>query len=86
MKITLYAKKNCVYCDHAKKLLDHNNTPYNVLTLDEDFTRENLKELFPSAKSFPVIVVDGYNIGGYEQLKLIFEQKTENRKLLNEGA
>lgn len=86
MNITLYTKKNCAYCDYAKNLLDHNNVSYNKLTLDEDFTRENLVELFPNAKSFPVIVVDGFNIGGYDELKMILEQKTEKRKLLNEGA
>ena len=86
MKITLYTKKNCSYCDYAKNLLEHNKVQYNALVLDEDFTRENLIELFPNAKSFPVIVVDGFNIGGYDELKMILEQKTENRKLLNEGA
>jgi len=86
MKVTIYTKANCVYCDYARNLLEHNKIDYNKLTLDEDFTRENLLELFPSARSFPVIVVDGFNIGGYDELKMIIEQKTENRKLLNEGA
>jgi len=86
MKITLYTKKNCVYCDYAKNLLEYNKVKYEKLTLDEDFTRENLMELFPAAKSFPVIVVDGFNIGGYDELKMILEQKTETRKILNEGA
>jgi len=64
MKVTIYTKANCVYCDYARNLLEHNKIDYNKLTLDEDFTRENLLELFPSARSFPVIVVDGFNIGG----------------------
>lgn len=85
MRITIYTKKNCVYCDYAKNLLEHNKINYTPMVLDEDFTRENLLELFPNARSFPVIVVDGFNIGGYDELKMILEQKTENRKLLNEG-
>ena len=33
--------------------------------LDEDFTREELLEKFPHARTFPQIVIDGENIGGY---------------------
>jgi len=85
MKVTLYTKRNCGYCDFAKNLLNQKGVQYSALVLDEDFTKENLLELFPTAKSFPVVVVDGYNIGGYTELQLILEQKTESRKLLNEG-
>jgi len=85
MKVTLYTKKNCGYCDFAKKLLTQKSVQYTTLVLDEDFTRENLLELFPNAKTFPVVVVDGYNIGGYNELQIILEQNIENRKLLNEG-
>ena len=85
MRVTIYTKRDCTYCDHTKTLLEKNSISYNNFILDEDFTREFLLELYPSAKSFPVIIVDGFNIGGYDALKLIFEQKTETRKLLNEG-
>jgi hypothetical protein len=41
--------------------------------------------MFPSAKTFPVIVVDGFNIGGFEQLHtMLSEQTTSTAKLLNE--
>jgi glutaredoxin len=36
--------------------------------LNKDFTRENLNEKFPGAKTFPQIQVDGENIGGYTEL------------------
>jgi glutaredoxin-related protein len=36
--------------------------------LDEDFTREQLFEEFPTARTFPQIRVDGKSIGGYDQL------------------
>jgi hypothetical protein len=43
-------------------------------------------ELFPQARSFPIIVVDGFNIGGYNELsKMILEETSDNRKLLTEG-
>jgi glutaredoxin-related protein len=36
--------------------------------LDTDFTREELFEEFPTARTFPQIRVDGNAIGGYDQL------------------
>ena len=33
--------------------------------LDEDFTREELFEKFPTARTFPQITIDGESIGGY---------------------
>jgi glutaredoxin len=60
---------------------------YNELKLNEDFSRENLLELYPSAKTFPVIVVDGFNIGGAQELELILNEENEmgNKKFLIEG-
>ena len=85
MKVTLYTKQNCSYCNQAKVLLASKNISYTELTLDSDFTRENLLEMFPSAATYPVVVVDGFNIGGFSQLKYrIEEQTTSTAKLLNE--
>ena len=36
--------------------------------LDADFTREELFEQFPGARTFPQIKFDGENIGGYDSL------------------
>ena len=53
--------------------------------LDEDFTREILLSKFPEAKTFPVIVIDGFNIGGFQQLQQqINEETSDNRKILLE--
>ena len=37
--------------------------------LDEDFTREELFEIFPTARTFPQIKIDGESIGGFDQLQ-----------------
>lgn len=85
MKVTLYTKQDCFYCSQAKVLLASKNISYTELNLDSDFTRENLLEMFPTAATFPVVVVDGFNIGGFTQLKyMIEEQTTSTAKLLNE--
>jgi hypothetical protein len=55
------------------------------LKLDVDFSRETLLENYPTAKTFPVITVDGFYIGGYSQLaERINTQASENTQLLTE--
>jgi glutaredoxin len=85
MKVTLYTKHDCFYCSQAKVLLASKNIPFTELKLNDDFTRDNLLEMFPSAKTFPVVVVDGFNIGGFSQLQtMLSEQTNTTTKLLNE--
>lgn len=86
MAIEIYSKDNCSYCVQAKQLLKIHGKDYVEYKLDEDFTREILLSKFPEARSYPVIVIDGFNIGGYDQLnKYITEEHSDNRKLLNEN-
>ena len=42
---------------------------YEYKELGKDFTREEVFEKFPSARTFPQIRVDGENIGGYTELE-----------------
>jgi glutaredoxin len=82
--IEVYSKPNCPYCTKAKQLLSTMNIPYNEYKLDEDFTREIILDKFPLAKSYPIVVVDGFHIGGYSQLvEKINSENTDSRKLLN---
>jgi len=67
-------------------LLSSRGVAYNEMKLNEDFTKETLQQLFPSATTFPVIVVDGFNIGGFTQLqKMLNEQTNTTGKFLIEG-
>ena len=86
MNIILYTKENCAFCTKAKMLLSSKGINYTELKLNEDFSRENLLELYPSAKTLPVIVVDGFNIGGFTNLQeMINNQPQDSRKFLAEG-
>jgi glutaredoxin len=85
MAIEIYSKTNCSFCDKAKQLLRIHGKDYVEYKLDEDFSREILLSKFPEAKTFPVIVVDGFHIGGYDQLqKQINEEISDTRKILLE--
>jgi len=67
MNVVIYSKDRCGYCEMAIKLTELKKHDSVVKKLDVDFTREELLELFPTAKSFPQIVVDGKHIGGYNE-------------------
>ena len=59
---------------------------YIEYKLDEDYTREILLSKFPEAKTYPVVVVDGFHIGGFEQLKKqLMEETSDHRKVLLEN-
>jgi glutaredoxin len=87
MAIELYSKNNCNFCDQAKQLLRTHGKDYVEYKLDEDYTREILLSKFPEAKTFPVVVVDGFHIGGYQQLlQQLNEETSDTRKILLEGS
>ena len=85
MNIIIYTKDDCSYCVNAKSFLSMKGFSFVEMKLNEDFTREFLLENFPTAKTFPAIVIDGFYIGGYEQLKTkLNESINKTQKLLIE--
>jgi len=86
MNVVIYTKENCNYCTSAKTFLKSKGISYQERALGLDFTRETLLEMFPSATTFPVVVVDGFNIGGFQELtKMINEQTQNTGRYLTEG-
>jgi glutaredoxin len=72
--ILIYGKPGCSYCEAAKALCDARGYIYEYKTLNEDFTREQLLETFPLAKTFPQIVVNGLKVGGYTDFTKYIEE------------
>jgi|TARA_B110000977_G_scaffold183767_1_gene246713 glutaredoxin len=64
--IEIYGKTQCPYCDKAKALCERKGYDYVYKSLGEDFTREEMMEAFPTARTFPQIRIDGEAIGGYD--------------------
>jgi glutaredoxin len=76
MHIQIYSKQNCPYCTRALRLAEKVDSNYEEHTydkymLDTDFTREQLLEKFPTARTFPQITIDGISIGGYEEFNKV---------------
>ena len=68
MRIIMYSKDECGYCDRARALLKSRGKEFIEYKLDKDFSRPVLKEVFPTAKTFPVITINGIYIGGHDDL------------------
>ena len=67
MDVEIYSKNNCVFCDKAKIRLQKYNP--KIQMLNKDYDREDFFKKFPNAKTFPQIIINGENIGGYAELK-----------------
>ena len=67
--IEIWSKPNCIFCDKAEALCKLKGLEYKKYMLDVDFSREELVEKFPSARTFPQITIDGELIGGYTEFE-----------------
>ena len=72
--IEIYGKPNCPQCEEVKTMLDMNGMDYKYYTLDVDFSRDDLFEQFPTARTFPQVKSDGEVIGGITEFKEYHEQ------------
>lgn len=79
--IEVYSRDNCVYCTQAAKLLNTLRIPFNEQKLGVHFTRELLATKFPTAKTFPVVVVDGMYIGGYNELHEEMKRQSDDGRI-----
>lgn len=76
--IEIWGKPQCPYCDAAKRLCETRNLPYVYKQLGVDFTREEVLEEFPGARTFPQIKVHNEKIGGYDRLGSYLEETNYN--------
>ena len=76
--ITIWGKPACPSCMKAKALCEKNEFQFQYIELGKDFTREEVFETFPNAKTFPQIVVGSNKVGGYEQFVKYVEDTNYN--------
>ena len=74
MFVEIYSKLNCIFCDKAKIRLQRYNP--KIQMLDKDYNREDFFKKFPNARTFPQIIINGNNIGGYAELKRWLEKNS----------
>lgn len=74
MTAIVWSKDNCTFCDQAKALLEQRNIAYEEKKIGYGYTRENLLEAVPTARSVPQIFVNNNYIGGFTELRKYIEE------------
>ena len=81
-QLIVWSKPDCPFCSRTKSILRAHNISFEEKMLDRDFTRNQILEMYPSAKSFPIVVIDGFYIGGYNQLVEKLEEQNKDTRLV----
>ena len=69
MKAIVWSKDQCAFCEQAKSLLEMKGIEYEVRNISQDWTREQLLESVPTARSVPQIFLDEEYVGGFQELR-----------------
>jgi glutaredoxin 3 len=74
MKAVVWSKYHCPYCDQAKALLKQRGIPFEEKKIGDGYTREELLEAVPTARTVPQIFIGNELIGGFTELKQHLEK------------
>jgi len=69
MKAIIWSKQTCPFCVQAKNLLKSHNIEFEERLIDQNWTREQMLEAVPDAKTVPQIFLDDEYVGGFTDLR-----------------
>jgi glutaredoxin 3 len=69
MKAIVWSKYQCPYCDQAKALLTQKGIEFEERKIGDGYTREDLLEAVPTARTVPQIFLGEELVGGFTELK-----------------
>jgi glutaredoxin len=72
MRATVWSKDNCPYCVQAKALLNKKGIEFEERKIGDGWTKEQLLEAVPNARTVPQIFLDGELVGGFTELRAKF--------------
>jgi glutaredoxin 3 len=70
MNAVMWSSVGCVWCEKAKTLFENLNIPYEEKLIGGDYTKEDLLEAIPGARSVPQIFLDGEYVGGFDEMAI----------------
>lgn len=74
MKALVWSKDMCPYCDRAKLLLKQKGIEFEERKIGHGWTKEQLLESVPTARTVPQIFLDDKLIGGHDDLVKYFKE------------
>ena len=69
MKAIVWSKYHCPYCDQAKALLASKGYTIEERKIGDGYTKEELLEAVPTARTVPQIFLGEEYVGGFTELK-----------------
>ena len=68
-KAIIWSKENCPYCVQAKALLAQKEFEVEERNISKDWTKDQLLEAVPNARTLPQIFLGDKYIGGFTELR-----------------
>jgi len=75
MKAVIWSKYHCPYCDQAKALLEQLGIEFEERKIGDGFTKEELLQAVPNARTVPQILIDNQLIGGFTDLQKYLKEQ-----------
>ena len=72
MKAIVWSKDHCPYCVQAKTLLSQKGIVFEERKIGDGWTKEQLLEAVPDARTVPQIFLNDELIGGFTELRAKF--------------
>jgi glutaredoxin len=69
MKAVVWSKDACPFCVQAKALLESKGIEFEERNVSKDWTKEQLLEAVPDARTLPQIFLNDKLVGGFTELR-----------------
>jgi glutaredoxin len=70
----VWSRTECSFCDQVKNLLEMKGIEFEERKIGDGWTREDLLEMVPNARTVPQIFLNGNLIGGFNELQKYLEE------------
>lgn len=75
--VIVWSKDSCPFCHRAVSLLESKGIDFELRKLGEGWSKDQLLESVPNARTVPQIIIDGKSIGGFTELHQLLTQEAE---------
>lgn len=75
LDVTVFSRKGCPHCAHAKDLLSNTGIAFEALELNDQYTDRTLRAV-ANATSLPQVFINGKKIGGADELEAWLKKNT----------
>jgi len=72
MTAIIWSKDHCPYCVQAKELLEQKGIEFEERKIGDGWTKEQLLEAVPNARTVPQIFLNDELVGGFTELRAKF--------------